>query len=145
MVRGAVDRDVKEVVLIQLIGDPGNRTRFRVAQLPFRHGRRYARQFFHRTRHSKLLARGAEVDSALPVKPMSTRLHAPFGPCLATIEFRYERQEAGICSIQMPGQFRDPGNQIGGRDTRNGIFHDELRQAVFIYSSLPEIIAIAST
>jgi hypothetical protein len=59
-----------------------------------------------------LLARSANIDSTLPVQPMSTRLRAPIRPTIASIELGNEHQPSMIRRIEMTSKLSDLRREI---------------------------------
>src|SRR5688572_25472151 len=137
MARRAMERDVEQVVLVCRRRNPGQLTDLEITEPSRCHLGRNARQPNERPRRPHLFPRRPERDPALPVEPVRERLHAPLGPAAAPVELRDQRQEPCIAGIQMPGKRRDLIHQLGRGNRRELPFHGALREAVFIYSTLP--------
>ena len=88
------------------------------------------------------LARGTDVETAFPVKPMCAGLGDVVRPALAPIEFGDELEPAIVCGVQVSSQFGDLRFEFAqwktGFAARRSTVHDALHVPVYIYSSLPK-------
>jgi hypothetical protein len=82
----------------EALGDARERAHLRVRQLAAFHRRQDPRQRRQRMRDANVLARGAEVDAALPVQPARAGLRGRVRPAFAPIE--QQREQPMVGSVQ---------------------------------------------
>ena len=111
MLRGAVQADVQEIVLVLGGGDAGQRPDLGVPEFTLGEGIGEQRQFGQRPGDAHFLPSGMGIDAARPAQPMSAGQRPLSGPDLAAVELGDEDEEPVGGGVDVGGEGGDGGGE----------------------------------
>ena len=111
MLRGAVQPDIEEVVLVLRRGDSGQGPDLGVTELALRERLGEQRQRGQRARNTDLLPGGMGIDAAGPAQPVGAGQRPLRAPDLAAVELGDEGKQPVRGGMDMGGEGGDGGGQ----------------------------------